>query len=282
MSLNNLGNLYVDQGKPTEAEAIYKRASSGYEKALGGEHTFTLSFVNNLSNLYRAQDKLAEAEAMYKRALAGYEEALGAEHTSTLDTTNNLGFLYLDQIRLAEAEEMYKRALIGYEKAFGAVHMHTLRAVNILAHVCRNRHYLHVTSMNRSKVQPSLCVYKGDTAFKFFIPVYRLWIERRQHPSSTSSFALPSEDSTRTSLTSGDSRIQSNVADYSPNNPSFLEYYQDIDWQRIKGRWGPAPGGRGKGTSPIWAHGWRIAEHDTNKVHWLCRRCYQKRIPTKP
>ncbi|TIA48426.1 hypothetical protein D6C77_09917 [Aureobasidium pullulans] len=71
MSLNNLGNLYVDQGKPTEAEAIYKRASSGYEKALGGEHTFTLSFVNNLSNLYRAQDKLAEAEAMYKRALAG-------------------------------------------------------------------------------------------------------------------------------------------------------------------------------------------------------------------
>ncbi|KAG9680622.1 hypothetical protein KCU95_g11430, partial [Aureobasidium melanogenum] len=103
-----------------------------------------------------------------------------------------------------------------------------------------------------------------------------------QHPSSTSSFALPSEDSTRTSLTSGDSRIQSNVADYSPNTPSFLEYYQDIDWQRIKGRWGPAPGGRGKGTSPIWAYGWRIAEHDTNKVHWLCRRCYQKRIPTKP
>jgi hypothetical protein len=58
--------------------------------------------------------------------------------------------------------------------------MHTLRAVNILAHVCRNRHYLHVTSINRSKVQPSLCVYKGDTPFKFIIPVCHWWIERRQ------------------------------------------------------------------------------------------------------
>jgi tetratricopeptide (TPR) repeat protein len=113
-------------------------------------------------------------------AVAGYEKALGAEHTFTLDTTNNLSFLYLDQIRLAEAEEMYKRALIGYDKAFGAVHMHTLCAVNILARVCRNRHYLHVTSINRSKVQPSLCVYKGDTPFKFIIPVCHWWIERRQ------------------------------------------------------------------------------------------------------
>jgi hypothetical protein len=58
--------------------------------------------------------------------------------------------------------------------------MHTLCAVNILARVCRNRHYLHVTSINRSKVQPSLCVYKGDTPFKFIIPVCHWWIERRQ------------------------------------------------------------------------------------------------------
>lgn len=88
-----------------------------------------------------------------------------------------------------------------------------------------------------------------------------------------------SEDSTRTTLTSGGSCIQSNVAEYTPSTPSFLDYFKDIDWQRIRSQWGPAPGGKGKGTS----HGWRIADLDTGKVHWLCRHCYQKSCPsTKP
>ena len=32
-TVNNLGNLYKDQGKMAEAEAIYMRALKGYEKA---------------------------------------------------------------------------------------------------------------------------------------------------------------------------------------------------------------------------------------------------------
>ncbi|KAG9516583.1 MAG: Uncharacterized protein AUREO_060260 [Aureobasidium pullulans] len=96
-------------------------------------------------------------------------------------------------------------------------------------------------------------------------------------PSSIPSL-FASEDSTRTTLTSGDSRIQSNVADTTPSDPPpFLGYYKDVDWSRITGRWGPAPGGKGKGNSSIWDHGWRIADHDTDKIHWLCRRCYVKR-----
>ena len=56
----------------------------GYEKALGPDHTSTLSAVHKLGLLYRGQGKLAEAEQMFVRALAGYEEALGPDHTSTL------------------------------------------------------------------------------------------------------------------------------------------------------------------------------------------------------
>ncbi|PVH69292.1 hypothetical protein DL98DRAFT_522282 [Cadophora sp. DSE1049] len=85
---------------------MYERALKGYEKALGREHTSTLS-----------TGKLAEAEEMNERALKGREKALGREHTSTLSTVNNLGLLYADQGKLAEAEEMYERALKGYEKA---------------------------------------------------------------------------------------------------------------------------------------------------------------------
>ncbi|SLM37738.1 nb-arc and tpr domain protein [Lasallia pustulata] len=61
-----------------EAEAMYRRALEGLEKAWGPEHTSTLDTVNNLGNLYANQGKMAEAEAMYRRALEGSEKASGA------------------------------------------------------------------------------------------------------------------------------------------------------------------------------------------------------------
>jgi tetratricopeptide (TPR) repeat protein len=65
-AFNNLGLLYADQGRLADAEAMYKRALAGYEKALGPDHTSTLATVNNLGNLYAGQGKLADAEAIYK------------------------------------------------------------------------------------------------------------------------------------------------------------------------------------------------------------------------
>src|SRR5260370_26025349 len=74
-TVNNLGNLYSDQGRHKDAEMMYKRALAGYEKAWGTEHTSTLDTVNNLGFLYVAQGRHKDAEMMYKRALAGYEKA---------------------------------------------------------------------------------------------------------------------------------------------------------------------------------------------------------------
>ncbi|SLM38656.1 nb-arc and tpr domain protein, partial [Lasallia pustulata] len=103
-----------------EAEAMYRRALEGKEKAWGPEHPLTLRTVDNLGNVYADQGKMAEAEAMYRRALEGYEKAWGPEHTSTLRTVHNLGSLYKDQGKMAEAEAMYRRAraLEGKEKAW--------------------------------------------------------------------------------------------------------------------------------------------------------------------
>jgi tetratricopeptide (TPR) repeat protein len=51
-ALHSLGLLYQAQGKLKEAEMIYQRALTGYEKALGPDHTSTLDTINNLGNLY--------------------------------------------------------------------------------------------------------------------------------------------------------------------------------------------------------------------------------------
>jgi tetratricopeptide (TPR) repeat protein len=117
-AIHGLGMLYKDQGKLGEAETMYQRALQGKEKALGAEHTSTLSTLNNLGLLYADQRKLGEAEKMYQRALQG-KKALGAEYTSSLSTANNLGRLYANQGKLGEAEKMYQRALQGYEKTLG-------------------------------------------------------------------------------------------------------------------------------------------------------------------
>ncbi|KAH7124707.1 hypothetical protein EDB81DRAFT_860917 [Dactylonectria macrodidyma] len=132
VALGSLGNLYADQGRLQDAEAMYQRALDSKEKAWGPDHTSTLNTVNNLGILYKDQGRLQDAEAMYQRALGGYEKAWGPDHTSTLNTVNNLGILYKDQGRLQDAEAMYQRALGGYEKAWGPDHTSTLNTVNNL------------------------------------------------------------------------------------------------------------------------------------------------------
>jgi uncharacterized protein (DUF2164 family) len=120
---HNLGLLYANQGKLTEAEAMYSRALQGYEEALGPKHTSTLSTVNNLGNLYKDQGKLAEAEAMYSRALQGYEEALGPQllpsYLPALNTMFCFGDLYARTSREDEACIMYNHALAGYTAVQG-------------------------------------------------------------------------------------------------------------------------------------------------------------------
>ncbi|KAI7081867.1 hypothetical protein KC356_g8821 [Hortaea werneckii] len=128
-SLHEIGNLYYDQGKMQEAEAMYLRALEGREEAWGPKHTSTLNSVNNLGILYKNHGKMQEAEAMYLRALEGREEAWGPKHTSTLNTVNNLGNLYKDQGKMQEAEAMYLRALKGKEDAWGPKHTSTLDTV---------------------------------------------------------------------------------------------------------------------------------------------------------
>jgi tetratricopeptide (TPR) repeat protein len=131
-TLNNLGNLYADQGKMKEAEEMLLQALRGFEEAWGAKHTSTLDTVNNLGLLYWKQGKMKEAEEMLLRALRGKEEAWGAKHTSTLHTLNNLGLLYADQGKMKEAEEMLLRVLRGKEEVWGAKHTSTLNTVNNL------------------------------------------------------------------------------------------------------------------------------------------------------
>jgi Tetratricopeptide repeat len=50
-TVNILGNLYNNQGKMAEAEAMYLRALQGYENAVGADHPRTRVIARNLNTL---------------------------------------------------------------------------------------------------------------------------------------------------------------------------------------------------------------------------------------
>jgi tetratricopeptide (TPR) repeat protein len=80
-TVNNLGNLYADQGQHKEAEAMFKRALQGYEKALGEDAVVTyvpyLNAVTNMGILNADIGQAARAEELYKVALTGVRKVFG-------------------------------------------------------------------------------------------------------------------------------------------------------------------------------------------------------------
>ena len=51
--LRNSHNCFTSQGKPEEAEPLYKRAVAVWEKALGPDHPNVASGLNNQAELLR-------------------------------------------------------------------------------------------------------------------------------------------------------------------------------------------------------------------------------------
>ena len=78
--LNNLAAFYLGQGRYAEAEPLYKRSLTIFEKALGPNHPDVATSLNNLAELYNKQSRYAEVEPLFKRSLAIGEKALGPNH----------------------------------------------------------------------------------------------------------------------------------------------------------------------------------------------------------
>jgi len=136
-TISNLALLYANQGRHADAEALYARAVTLDEKALGPGHPDLAVTLNNIAGLYRAQGRYAEAEPLYRRSLAIMEKALGPNHTQTGTTLNNLAELYRAQGRNAEAEPLYRRAYAIREKAHGPNHPDVATTLGQLAELYR-------------------------------------------------------------------------------------------------------------------------------------------------
>jgi Tfp pilus assembly protein PilF len=132
--------LYSAQSRYAEAEPLFERTVTIFEKALGPEHPDLATALNNLALLNSAQGRHAEAEPLYKRSLAIREKALGPEHADVGQSLNNLALLYDAQGRYAEAEPLFERTVTILEKALGPEHLDLATALNNLAELALVQH----------------------------------------------------------------------------------------------------------------------------------------------
>ncbi|KJC54863.1 hypothetical protein UB31_04450 [Bradyrhizobium sp. LTSP849] len=137
-ALNNLAQIYADQGHDDQAEPIYKRAIALMEKGTGLDSVEIAPVLNNLAALDQRQSRFAEAEPLFKRALAIREKALSREHPDVGQSLNNLATLYVKQEHFADAEPLFQRALAIYQKVGGPEHPAVATLLNNIGQLDRD------------------------------------------------------------------------------------------------------------------------------------------------
>lgn len=122
ISNDNLGTLYLLQGRYAESEDRYKRALAIEKEKLSPDDMAISSTSNNLAAVYSFQGRVAGQEQLLQQSLAILEKTVGADHAEVGKVLGNLGALYWSQKRSSEAEELYNRALAIEKRVRGPNH----------------------------------------------------------------------------------------------------------------------------------------------------------------
>jgi hypothetical protein len=74
--MNNLASVYDDQGKYTQAEALYGQTLEVQRRVLGPEHGHTLGTLSDFASMYQREGKYALAETYAAQTLAGWRHSV--------------------------------------------------------------------------------------------------------------------------------------------------------------------------------------------------------------
>lgn len=130
----NLGRLYLEQRRYSDAEPILKRVLKNAEQTLIGDPDLAYAY-NNLGSLYYRLRRYSEAEPLLAKALSIRESAVGIDKDLLAISFDNLGLVFLDTKRFPDAERLFTRAYELFSETLGATHPDTLMALMNLASV---------------------------------------------------------------------------------------------------------------------------------------------------
>ena len=131
--LNDLGNLYLDAGRLTEAEAALRRSLAIMRARNGEDYPNVAATMGNLATVLEHGARYTEAEKLNQQTLRAYERIYGPNHPTTAIALNNLANAYSAQGKNEVAAGLQERVLAIYEKAFGPDSPDVGRALHNLA-----------------------------------------------------------------------------------------------------------------------------------------------------
>lgn len=121
--LNNLANLFANQGNLGRAEQLYRQAKFHFEKA--GDKGNTAIALGNIADIFFLRGDLPGAEKLYNEAL---EISNSLDHNDPVYTLYRLSDLALTQGRVQEAHQLAQQAVDlgrpvqgGYQDLTGAL-----------------------------------------------------------------------------------------------------------------------------------------------------------------
>ena len=113
---NDRGLWHQLQGQYAEAETMYARAVSGFEKAPLINQRLLATTLHNLGATYRELHRLEDAKQVLSHALALRRDAYGEEHPLTVNTLGQLGTVHLAAGELTRAEAFLQSAVSAHER----------------------------------------------------------------------------------------------------------------------------------------------------------------------
>lgn len=117
--LNNLADLYYNQGRYADAEPLCREVLALLKQQLGDRHPIVAKKTNDLAYLVEQQGRPTEAEPIYRQALAIYQQLTSDRHLDDLVVSlNNAVNLLIQQQRYADAEQVYLEMLTSVGERF--------------------------------------------------------------------------------------------------------------------------------------------------------------------
>ena len=152
---NDRGLWHQLQGQYTQAEAMYARAVSGFEKAPLMNQRLLATTLHNLGATYRELGRLEEAKQVVSRSLALRQAAYGEDHPLTATTRGQLGTVYLAAGDLTRAEVLLQAAVLTHERFLPPTHPDRVSGVHNLAQlrIAQNR-YIPAVELLRGLIAP--------------------------------------------------------------------------------------------------------------------------------
>jgi len=142
--MNELGSIFVDQGRFRAAEVMFVQSILGLMKApnthyRGTHYESILETLERLGELLQCQGLYVRAEELQKNILGSKQRTLGEDHLLTLTCMTNLSITYKHEERWKEAEELDFQVLEQRKIQLGMLHEDTLASMGNLATTYRNQ-----------------------------------------------------------------------------------------------------------------------------------------------